>query len=71
MLFLSIYLFVSLSPNDQMTLEALTGDPTVRWGDKSYNSVAFADGTLASTCDVSLFVAVGHQSRSPDDWMRF
>lgn len=34
-----------------MTLEALTGDPTIRWGDKSYNSIAYADGTLASTCD--------------------
>ncbi|XP_047454810.1 peroxisomal carnitine O-octanoyltransferase [Mugil cephalus] len=34
-----------------MTLEALTGDPTIRWGDKSYNSIVFADGTFGSTCD--------------------
>uniref|UniRef100_A0A8C9X3U7 Peroxisomal carnitine O-octanoyltransferase n=1 Tax=Sander lucioperca TaxID=283035 RepID=A0A8C9X3U7_SANLU len=34
-----------------LTLEALTGNPTIRWGDKSYNSLAFADGTFGSTCD--------------------
>lgn len=34
-----------------MTQAALIGDPTSRWGDKSYNSIAFADGTFASTCD--------------------
>uniref|UniRef100_A0A671UPC1 Peroxisomal carnitine O-octanoyltransferase n=1 Tax=Sparus aurata TaxID=8175 RepID=A0A671UPC1_SPAAU len=34
-----------------MTLEALTGNPTIRWGDKSYNSIVFADGTFGSTCD--------------------
>ncbi|XP_062841936.1 peroxisomal carnitine O-octanoyltransferase isoform X1 [Trichomycterus rosablanca] len=34
-----------------MTQLALTGDPTVRWGDKSYNSISFADGTFASNCD--------------------
>ncbi|XP_061811439.1 peroxisomal carnitine O-octanoyltransferase-like isoform X1 [Nerophis lumbriciformis] len=34
-----------------ITLEALTGDPTIRWGDKSYNSLAFADGTFGSNCD--------------------
>uniref|UniRef100_A0A667XJ02 Peroxisomal carnitine O-octanoyltransferase n=1 Tax=Myripristis murdjan TaxID=586833 RepID=A0A667XJ02_9TELE len=34
-----------------MTLEALTGDPTIRWGDKSYNSLSFADGTFGSICD--------------------
>ncbi|XP_054639070.1 peroxisomal carnitine O-octanoyltransferase [Dunckerocampus dactyliophorus] len=34
-----------------ITLEALTGDPTIRWGDKSYNSLVFSDGTFGSTCD--------------------
>ncbi|KAG7470020.1 hypothetical protein MATL_G00134880 [Megalops atlanticus] len=34
-----------------MTLQSLTGDPTIRWGDKSYNSIIFSDGTLASNCD--------------------
>ncbi|XP_076594199.1 peroxisomal carnitine O-octanoyltransferase-like [Chaetodon auriga] len=34
-----------------MTQEALTGDPTTRWGDKSYNSIVFSDGTFGSTCD--------------------
>uniref|UniRef100_A0A7N8Y5C0 Carnitine O-octanoyltransferase n=1 Tax=Mastacembelus armatus TaxID=205130 RepID=A0A7N8Y5C0_9TELE len=34
-----------------MTLEALTGNPTIRWGDKSYNSLVFSDGTFGSNCD--------------------
>ncbi|XP_029306512.1 peroxisomal carnitine O-octanoyltransferase isoform X1 [Cottoperca gobio] len=34
-----------------VTMEALTGNPTIRWGDKSYNSLVFADGTFGSTCD--------------------
>uniref|UniRef100_G3P3T2 Peroxisomal carnitine O-octanoyltransferase n=1 Tax=Gasterosteus aculeatus aculeatus TaxID=481459 RepID=G3P3T2_GASAC len=34
-----------------LTTEALTGNPTIRWGDKSYNALSFADGTLGSTCD--------------------
>lgn len=34
-----------------MTLKAMVGDATVRWGDKSYNSIVFADGSLASNCD--------------------
>ncbi|KAI5612002.1 peroxisomal carnitine O-octanoyltransferase, partial [Silurus asotus] len=34
-----------------MTLLALTGDPTIRWGDKSYNMISFANGTFASNCD--------------------
>lgn len=48
-----------------MTLEALCGDPTIRWGDKSYNSIAYADGTLATTCDVSFFCC----GWTPDDWI--
>uniref|UniRef100_A0A4W5JP12 Carnitine O-octanoyltransferase n=1 Tax=Hucho hucho TaxID=62062 RepID=A0A4W5JP12_9TELE len=38
-----------------MTREALTGDPTIRWGDKSYNSISFADGTFGSNCDHAPF----------------
>ncbi|KAM4736362.1 peroxisomal carnitine O-octanoyltransferase isoform 1-T1 [Anableps anableps] len=34
-----------------LTAAALTGNPTIRWGDKSYNSIAFSDGTFGSTCD--------------------
>lgn len=34
-----------------LTMEAMVGDPTVRWGDKSYNSIVYADGTIASNCD--------------------
>lgn len=34
-----------------ITLQALTGDPTIRWGDKSYNYLSFADGTFGSNCD--------------------
>ncbi|XP_061677090.1 peroxisomal carnitine O-octanoyltransferase-like isoform X3 [Syngnathoides biaculeatus] len=34
-----------------IAVEALTGDPTIRWGDKSYNSLVFADGTFGSNCD--------------------
>uniref|UniRef100_A0A3Q3LWQ2 Peroxisomal carnitine O-octanoyltransferase n=1 Tax=Mastacembelus armatus TaxID=205130 RepID=A0A3Q3LWQ2_9TELE len=30
---------------------ALTGNPTIRWGDKSYNSLVFSDGTFGSNCD--------------------
>uniref|UniRef100_A0A8C7RSC1 Peroxisomal carnitine O-octanoyltransferase n=1 Tax=Oncorhynchus mykiss TaxID=8022 RepID=A0A8C7RSC1_ONCMY len=33
----------------------LTGDPTIRWGDKSYNSLSFADGTFGSNCDHAPF----------------
>lgn len=34
-----------------LTVEALQGNPTIRWGDKSYNSLSFADGSFGSTCD--------------------
>ncbi|KAK6326907.1 hypothetical protein J4Q44_G00025520 [Coregonus suidteri] len=34
-----------------LTRETLIGDPTIRWGDKSYNSISFADGTFGSNCD--------------------
>ncbi|XP_034553326.1 peroxisomal carnitine O-octanoyltransferase [Notolabrus celidotus] len=32
-------------------LESLTGNPTIRWGDKSYDSLVFSDGTFGSNCD--------------------
>ncbi|KTF74492.1 hypothetical protein cypCar_00039557 [Cyprinus carpio] len=35
----------------QLTNLALTGDPTIRWGDKSYNLICFSNGTFASNCD--------------------
>ncbi|XP_077070208.1 peroxisomal carnitine O-octanoyltransferase [Siphateles boraxobius] len=35
----------------QLTRLALTGDPTIRWGDKSYNLICFSNGTFASNCD--------------------
>ncbi|XP_076869036.1 peroxisomal carnitine O-octanoyltransferase isoform X2 [Brachyhypopomus gauderio] len=41
-----------------MTLLALTGDPTIRWGDKSYNTISFSDGTFASNCDHSPYDAM-------------
>ncbi|XP_061530027.1 peroxisomal carnitine O-octanoyltransferase-like isoform X1 [Phycodurus eques] len=34
-----------------LAVEVLTGDPTIRWGDKSYNSLVFADGTFGANCD--------------------
>uniref|UniRef100_A0A8P0SWL3 Peroxisomal carnitine O-octanoyltransferase n=1 Tax=Canis lupus familiaris TaxID=9615 RepID=A0A8P0SWL3_CANLF len=35
----------------QVTAQTLTGDPTVRWGDKSYNLVSFSNGVFGSSCD--------------------
>lgn len=35
----------------KLTQLALTGDPTIRWGDKSYNLLSFSDGTFGSNCD--------------------
>ncbi|CAG11907.1 unnamed protein product, partial [Tetraodon nigroviridis] len=34
-----------------LTQESLKGDPTVRWGDKSYNLIVYSDGTFGSNCD--------------------
>ncbi|NXJ16318.1 OCTC octanoyltransferase, partial [Odontophorus gujanensis] len=36
----------------------LAGDPTVRWGDKSYNSIFFSNGTSSAFCDHSPFDAM-------------
>ncbi|KAG7282172.1 hypothetical protein CRUP_034919 [Coryphaenoides rupestris] len=41
-----------------LTLETLVGDPTIRWGDKSYNSISYADGTFGSNCDHSPYDAM-------------
>lgn len=35
----------------QLTDLALTGDPTNRWGDKSYNLICFSNGIFGSNCD--------------------
>lgn len=35
----------------KITLAALTGDPTIRWGDKSYNCLTFSNGVFGSNCD--------------------
>ena len=36
-----------------VSAKILNGDPTVRWGDKSYNLIAFSNGVFGSNCDVS------------------
>ncbi|NXG63258.1 OCTC octanoyltransferase, partial [Hemiprocne comata] len=48
------------TPEDysEVTRLALTGDPTVRWGDKSYNSIFFSNGTSSAFCDHSPFDAM-------------
>ncbi|KAJ1100833.1 hypothetical protein NDU88_005908 [Pleurodeles waltl] len=35
----------------EISLALLAGDPTVRWGDKSYNCLIFSNGTFGSNCD--------------------
>lgn len=40
----------------QITKESLKGDPTIRWGDKSYTLIVYSDGTFGSNCDVSFFL---------------
>ncbi|XP_075067972.1 peroxisomal carnitine O-octanoyltransferase isoform X1 [Mixophyes fleayi] len=41
------------TPEDysQITKLALAGDPTVRWGDKSYNFIIWRNGVVGSNCD--------------------
>ncbi|NXU72525.1 OCTC octanoyltransferase, partial [Oreotrochilus melanogaster] len=43
------------TPEDysEVTSLGLAGDPTVRWGDKSYNSIFFSNGTCGICCDHS------------------
>ncbi|XP_066484607.1 peroxisomal carnitine O-octanoyltransferase [Tiliqua scincoides] len=48
------------TPEDysEITKLSLVGDPTIRWGDKSYNLIVFANGALGSNCDHSPFDAM-------------
>ncbi|OXB67677.1 hypothetical protein ASZ78_015209 [Callipepla squamata] len=48
------------TPEDytEITRLGLAGDPTVRWGDKSYNSIFFSNGTSSAFCDHSPFDAM-------------
>ncbi|NXM54043.1 OCTC octanoyltransferase, partial [Illadopsis cleaveri] len=48
------------TPEDytELTRLGLTGDPTARWGDKSYNSIFFSNGTCSAFCDHSPFDAM-------------
>ncbi|XP_006211928.1 peroxisomal carnitine O-octanoyltransferase [Vicugna pacos] len=49
-----------VTPEDysQVTAKILTGDPTVRWGDKSYNLVSFSNGVFGCNCDHAPFDAM-------------
>ncbi|XP_062983410.1 peroxisomal carnitine O-octanoyltransferase [Elgaria multicarinata webbii] len=48
------------NPEDytEVTRLSLAGDPTLRWGDKSYNCITFSNGTIGSNCDHSPFDAM-------------
>ncbi|XP_077160259.1 peroxisomal carnitine O-octanoyltransferase isoform X2 [Paroedura picta] len=48
------------TPEDytQVTKLALAGNPTVRWGDKSYNLITFSNGIQGSLCDHAPFDAM-------------
>ncbi|NWS60128.1 OCTC octanoyltransferase, partial [Chunga burmeisteri] len=48
------------TPEDysEVTRLGLTGDPTVRWGDKSYSIIFFSNGTCGAFCDHSPFDAM-------------
>ncbi|NXO64106.1 OCTC octanoyltransferase, partial [Phainopepla nitens] len=48
------------TPEDytELTRLGLIGNPTVRWGDKSYNSIFFSNGTCSAFCDHSPFDAM-------------
>ncbi|KAB1276781.1 Peroxisomal carnitine O-octanoyltransferase [Camelus dromedarius] len=48
-----------VTPEDysQVTAKILTGDPTVRWGDKSYNLISFSNGVFGCNCDEILHLA--------------
>ncbi|MBZ3872666.1 Peroxisomal carnitine O-octanoyltransferase [Sciurus carolinensis] len=42
-----------ITPEDyrQVLSVLLTGDPTLRWGDKSYNLISFSNGVFGCNCD--------------------
>ncbi|NWU90317.1 OCTC octanoyltransferase, partial [Upupa epops] len=48
------------TPEDytEVTRMTLAGDPTLRWGDKSYNSIFFSNGVCSAFCDHSPFDAM-------------
>nr|XP_033787107.1 peroxisomal carnitine O-octanoyltransferase isoform X2 [Geotrypetes seraphini] len=48
------------TPEDysMISLLTLTGDPTIRWGDKSYNFLTFSNGTFGSNSDHAPFDAL-------------
>ncbi|KAL7976565.1 hypothetical protein Chor_008514, partial [Crotalus horridus] len=48
------------TPEDytEITRLALAGNPTLRWGDKSYNIIAFSNGCFATNCDHAPFDAM-------------
>ncbi|XP_066096540.1 peroxisomal carnitine O-octanoyltransferase [Saccopteryx bilineata] len=49
-----------VTPEDysQATAMILIGDPTVRWGDKSYNLISFSNGVFGCNCDHAPFDAM-------------
>ncbi|XP_042540558.1 peroxisomal carnitine O-octanoyltransferase [Dipodomys spectabilis] len=49
-----------VTPEDysQVLERLLIGDPTVRWGDKSYNLISFTNGVFGSNCDHAPFDAM-------------
>ncbi|XP_032090545.1 peroxisomal carnitine O-octanoyltransferase [Thamnophis elegans] len=48
------------TPEDytEITRLSIAGNPTLRWGDKSYNLIAFSNGSFASNCDHAPFDAM-------------
>ncbi|KAM9574576.1 peroxisomal carnitine O-octanoyltransferase [Guaruba guarouba] len=48
----------------EVTRMTLAGDPTVRWGDKSYSSIFFSNGICSAFCDHSPFDAMALISMS-------
>lgn len=49
-----------VTPDDysQVTIMTLAGDPTVRWGDKSYNLISYSNGVFGCNCDHAPFDAM-------------
>ncbi|XP_064022938.1 peroxisomal carnitine O-octanoyltransferase isoform X2 [Pogoniulus pusillus] len=48
----------TLQDYSELTRLGLVGDPTVRWGDKSYNCIFFANGLCSAFCDHAPFDAM-------------
>ncbi|XP_021529909.1 peroxisomal carnitine O-octanoyltransferase isoform X2 [Aotus nancymaae] len=49
-----------VTPEDysEITAAIFIGDPTVRWGDKSYNLISFSNGVFGCNCDHAPFDAM-------------